>query len=569
MTSHDRVSASSVFGEERKNERMPQEEIQHRAHAVGLVPSSVAVSAHGTNDHRPRVTNPLLPPLDRVHHRTPSSTSGGRHAQLGLAARGRDDLGLGNRRLRWRIGGGDERTGIAQSRLFNAGDGHATADVQAHPQIFTLSGGNSCTAWLAASNVAITAGHCTHAGAINPPNDVPYVPFTGNYTVNPSFNASAAVKKQLPAAGAWSLPATNVTAHPLFTHLDASSVDIAVVVLPRAISRCAMKPLEVADQLPDPGIDPDFAGTPGAWYGLLVQQYGAGTTDAGCTAGFGTSVMRLNNIVGGYTASTLYPHQGLFFFPSSVDGSHICGGDSGGPVLTLPEPIFAPNIPLDTVLTLNSSRSIEQLAQYGTSFGPELQSGSDVYTWLMGDGSGGFQGALDRDNDQIPAADDNCDAVANLDQADADGDGIGDACDAVPGENDCGDSDGDGIPNHMDACVGPKGNGDADGDGIIDCLDPCPDDPTNVDPDGDHVCGADDNCPSLVNPDQANCNSHAEQAMGLLPIGDVCDPIPCPRATQTSTTSAGGFYKVTRSSTSSSSVAAWRFPGCARRPGRP
>src|SRR5204863_2612964 len=96
----------------------------------------------------------------------------------------------------------------------------------------------------------------------------------------------------------------------------------------------------------------------------------------------------------------------------------------------------------------------------------------------------------DADGDGIGSCQDNCPTVANPTQANADGDGSGDACDACP--NDAGnDADGDGI------CVGagfnpPKtgandncpttananqANADADASG--DACDVCPGDAAN------------------------------------------------------------------------------------------
>jgi subtilisin family serine protease len=76
-----------------------------------------------------------------------------------------------------------------------------------------------------------------------------------------------------------------------------------------------------------------------------------------------------------------------------------------------------------------------------------------------------------------PDSCDNCPHDVNPDQADADGDDIGDACDSTPRGD---DTDGDGIPRLDDACPSQAGTAshrgcpDSDGDGIIDSADSCP-----------------------------------------------------------------------------------------------
>jgi thermitase len=109
---------------------------------------------------------------------------------------------------------------------------------------------------------------------------------------------------------------------------------------------------------------------------------------------------------------------------------------------------------------------------FGRSFtGGRLNAATAVRNALLA--AGKPVGPADTDDDHVDDDVDNCPSFANAGQADADHDGIGDACAATP--------------------WGP----DADGDGIPDTG---------------------DNCPSTANADQADSDADAK--------GDVCDPSP-------------------------------------------
>lgn len=86
----------------------------------------------------------------------------------------------------------------------------------------------------------------------------------------------------------------------------------------------------------------------------------------------------------------------------------------------------------------------------------------------------------DVDDDGVLNEDDNCPNVANIDQADLDGDGQGDACDD--------DLDGDGWANDIDNCptVANSGQSDFDEDGVGDACD--------NDIDGDGISKGSDDC---------------------------------------------------------------------------
>jgi hypothetical protein len=129
--------------------------------------------------------------------------------------------------------------------------------------------------------------------------------------------------------------------------------------------------------------------------------------------------------------------------------------------------------------------------------------------------------APDGDGDTVPDAFDNCPTVANFDQADADHDRLGDACDL------CTDRDGDGLgdpgyPGNQcaaDNCplVPNPGQADADHDGVGDACDDCPAiaNPGQADGDRDGLGDACDNCPSAANQGQADQDHDG--------VGDLCD----------------------------------------------
>jgi thermitase len=79
----------------------------------------------------------------------------------------------------------------------------------------------------------------------------------------------------------------------------------------------------------------------------------------------------------------------------------------------------------------------------------------------------------DTDRDAVPDGDDDCPAVADPLQSDADGDGVGNACDPAPEGP---DEDADTVPDTRDDClyVPNPGQLDSDADGVGNACDPTP-----------------------------------------------------------------------------------------------
>ncbi|MEM1180890.1 MAG: SdrD B-like domain-containing protein, partial [Acidobacteriota bacterium] len=96
--------------------------------------------------------------------------------------------------------------------------------------------------------------------------------------------------------------------------------------------------------------------------------------------------------------------------------------------------------------------------------------------------------ARDSDGDGVTDLPDLCPLASDPDQADADGDLVGDACDACLGDDATGDADGDFVCDDSDLCAGSDDLTDVDGDGAPDGCDVCLGDDATGDADGDGRC---------------------------------------------------------------------------------
>lgn len=230
--------------------------------------------------------------------------------------------------------------------------------------------------------------------------------------------------------------------------------------------------------------------------GLAITPGAALAVSTGCTSMNGTSVDGVYN--NGTATGDFEEGETLTFEVSDTLG--LVAGLVATQDDRVGEPGYVPTS-MTVVVPGKMVYTVPTTAHYSLAWNVPLAIVDDP-TWLVSCDA-------DSDGDGIGDDLDNCPQVANPDQADADEDGRGDACD---GAND--DVDVDGILNDVDNCrfVANPDQADVDGDGAGDACDA-----VNDDVDGDGVFNEDDNCPAVLNPGQEDGDGDG--------TGDACDGI--------------------------------------------
>ena len=247
------------------------------------------------------------------------------------------------------------------------------------------------------------------------------------------------------------------------------------------------------------------------WFLVNGEPYVPGTADIDAGAAGERTLLRLFSAAGETHVPVL---QGLTMTIHAEDGLQYNYQDGATVVAAAPREQYSVMMPpLKTKDAIVQAPTAGRYAVYdGNGY---MTNPSDPNDFAVGDEVGGmlrflsFSGGLDSDGDGVLDGVDNCPANANADQADTDGDGLGDVCDAMPN-----DFDNDGVDDGLDNCpaVANPLQEDTDGDGIGDACDPIN---NLIDSDNDGILDGVDNCLLTPNPGQEDADGDG--------IGDACD----------------------------------------------
>ncbi len=383
-----------------------------------------------------------------------------------------------------------------------------------------------CIGVLITPRVILTAWHCVGDLSMSRPR----ANFGQSFPATPALNVATVACEPFPGARDDGVTPTCRdapfdVARRLVLPGFRAPFDLAVVVLDQRVDAAnrvdgpRARPMAVATE--DPG------GSPSGWRGELVRLVGQGYPigTRGPVQRVTTSPRAILGLDGVDDSHFLMAHDPP---PGGVGGDV---GDSGGPWIWQP-----PGEPPRVVSVFNQDprlthpevrewlRALVSPSAPGEGFiGRVFVGPSDVpSTDNAEETRTAAHALLDPDGDGLVGAHDNCLEVANVEQHDANLDGVGDACDrdsdgVADGDDNCAD---DFNPDQEDCDedeIGDACETDSDLDGIPDECDDC-------DAVFNRVQGLDCNADAVA----ALNRGRAELGMDPVPVrGDACDPIPC------------------------------------------
>ncbi|TAM23255.1 MAG: hypothetical protein EPN60_15485, partial [Nevskiaceae bacterium] len=161
--------------------------------------------------------------------------------------------------------------------------------------------------------------------------------------------------------------------------------------------------------------------------------------------------------------------------PAEIHSLEIMGPDGQSKAFAGYDPVGGRGAPTPGATSISASVADAVPGTYTFLVQESLAAGALPYTLTIStecpaSGCGGTEPPADGDQDGVPDSSDNCPSVANADQADSDGDGLGDACDSVAPPP---DGDGDGVADSGDNCpsIANADQADSDGDGLGNACD--------------------------------------------------------------------------------------------------